>query len=177
MMAKKKKRKKIKTRKRIKKRARKGKKAITTKIIDKLVVLGKERGHLTYEEVNNILPDDMFSSAEIDKIMDVLVVPSLQEPFGRVLLEAMAMGKPVIASRVGGMPEIVSDGESGRLFPAKSPNSLANALREVLNSPDLAERWGNAGRERCEKMFSIQVNVGKTEDVYRKILKDQGAGA
>ena len=108
------------------------------------------------------------------KIMDALVVPSLQEPFGRVLLEAMAMGKPVIASRVGGMPEIVSDGECGRLFAAKNANALANALREVLNSPGLAQRWGKAGRKRCERLFSIQANVAKTEGIYCKMLKEQG---
>jgi RNA polymerase primary sigma factor len=73
MMAKKKKRKrKIPAKKRPRKNARKLKKMTTANIIDKLIAMGKEKGHLTYEEVNNILPDDMFSSAEIDKIIDVL---------------------------------------------------------------------------------------------------------
>ena len=71
-MASKKRKKKAKTRRRAKKRARKAKKTTAAKVIDKLISLGKEKGHLTYEEVNNILPDDMFSSAQIDKVMDIL---------------------------------------------------------------------------------------------------------
>jgi glycogen synthase len=81
---------------------------------------------------------------------DVLVLPSRFEPFGIVLLEAMASGIPVVASRVGGIPEIVEDGRTGLLVPPGEPDRLADALRTLRDDPGFARRMGDAGRRRAE---------------------------
>jgi glycosyltransferase involved in cell wall biosynthesis len=82
---------------------------------------------------------------------DVLVLPSTFEPFGIVLLEAMASGLPVVASNVGGIPEIVRDGETGFLVPPRRPSELAAALERLRSDPSLGRRMGAAGRRRVEE--------------------------
>jgi glycosyltransferase involved in cell wall biosynthesis len=82
---------------------------------------------------------------------DVLVLPSRFEPFGIVLLEAMAAGLPIVASRVGGIPEIVLDGETGLLVPPDRPAALATALQQLRNDPALGRQLGAAGRRRVEQ--------------------------
>ncbi len=80
--------------------------------------------------------------------LDVLVVPSHQEPFGTVLAEAMNAGTPVVATRVGGLSEVVDDGVTGRLVPPRDPGALAEAVLEVLAH---RETMGAAGRERARR--------------------------
>jgi glycosyltransferase involved in cell wall biosynthesis len=80
--------------------------------------------------------------------LDVLVLPSLQEPFGTVVAEAMNAGTPVVATRVGGLPEVVEDGVTGRLVEPGDPAALAAAVREVLGR---REEMGAAGRERARR--------------------------
>jgi len=92
------------------------------------------------------------------------------EPFGRVLLEAMALGKPLVASGGGAVPEIVVDGETGLLFEPGNAAALAAALQRLLGDPALARRMGAAGRARLEAEFSIARNVQQTEHLYRKLL-------
>ena len=87
---------------------------------------------------------------------DVVVVPSTEpEPFGRVAIEAMAFGRPVIASAHGGLIEIVADGETGRLIPPRDYQSLAVAMAEMVGDPDLRQRMGEAGFLRQKKLFSV----------------------
>ena len=85
---------------------------------------------------------------------DVFVLPSLAEPFGLVLLEAMALGRPVVATRAGGPVEIVVDGETGFLVPPSSPDALAGTLRTLLSDPALARRMGENGQARYEAQFT-----------------------
>ena len=85
---------------------------------------------------------------------DVFVLPSLAEPFGLVLLEAMALGRPVVATRAGGPIEIVQDGETGFLVPPSSPDALASALQTLLDDPALARRMGENGHARYEAQFT-----------------------
>jgi glycosyltransferase involved in cell wall biosynthesis len=80
--------------------------------------------------------------------LDVLVLPSHQEPFGTVLAEAMNAGTPVVATRVGGIAEVVEDGVTGRLVPPRDPDALAAAVLEVLAQ---REAMGAAGRERARR--------------------------
>jgi glycosyltransferase involved in cell wall biosynthesis len=80
--------------------------------------------------------------------LDVLVLPSRQEPFGTVLAEAMNAGTAVVATRVGGIPEVVEDGVTGRLAPPGDPEALAAAVTEAL---ERREAWGAAGRERARR--------------------------
>lgn len=102
--------------------------------------------------------------------LDVLVMPSLWEGFGLVLLEAMSAGKPIVASRVGAIPEIVLDGETGLLVPPGDPHSLAQALLEVLRDPEQGRRMGRKGRVRLEREFSVEKMVRATERIYDTLI-------
>jgi alpha-maltose-1-phosphate synthase len=102
----------------------------------------------------------------------VFVCPSIYEPFGLINLEAMACGTPVVASRVGGIPEVVVDGETGWLVAPGDPAALAGALREALADPGRARGMGEAGRRRVEAQFSWDRIAARTLDVYRDAIAD-----
>ncbi len=86
---------------------------------------------------------------------DVVLVPSLKEGFGLAAVEAMAAGKPVVASSVGGLPEIVKHDETGFLVEPNNPSVLAEALARLIGDPQLAQQMGQHGRERAEKFFDF----------------------
>jgi glycosyltransferase involved in cell wall biosynthesis len=108
--------------------------------------------------------------------IDVFVMPSIWEGFGLVLLEAMAAGRPIVASRVATIPEVVADGETGLLVPAGDPLALAVALAELAEQPERAARFGAAGRERLRRQFSLEKMVGDTELLYRELLEEHAVG-
>lgn len=83
------------------------------------------------------------------RALDALLVPSWEEPFGRVVLEGMAMGVPVLATRVGGPAEIVTDGRDGLLLPAREPAAWSAALERLIGEAGLREELGRAGRRRA----------------------------
>jgi len=112
--------------------------------------------------------------SEIIATFDVAVLPSFFEGMGRVLLEAMAMGKPVVASRVGGIPDLVEDGVNGLLVRPGNVKELADALKIMLNGKKLAEKMGNEGRERVKEQFSADAMVRSIEKVYREVLTKKG---
>jgi len=97
---------------------------------------------------------------------DAIVQASRSEGCSRAICEALAMGRPVIAARVGGNPELVTDGENGLLFPDNDAAALAAALDRLLTEPGLAARLGAAARERALKELSLAEYVRKTEAVY-----------
>ena len=101
--------------------------------------------------------------------LDVVVCASHVEPFGRSLIEAMACEKPVVATRVGGIPEIVDEGVTGFLVPPAAPNRLADAVAQLLNDPQLSARMGCAGRQRVEKCFSIDTHADAVLEVYQSV--------
>jgi glycosyltransferase involved in cell wall biosynthesis len=101
---------------------------------------------------------------------DLLVIPSQAEPFGRVALEAMAMGKPVVGTRAGGLPDVVADGETGWLFPPGDHVALAAAILRALSEPATAKRMGEAGRERVRKLFDSKLTTRSVEDLYEVLL-------
>jgi L-malate glycosyltransferase len=101
---------------------------------------------------------------------DVAVVPSLLEPLGLVAIEASAEGLPVVASRVGGLSEIVVDGVTGVLVPPGDPNALSAALIRLLEDPDLRRRLGDQARRRCQERFSIAAHVRAILDQYDQVL-------
>ncbi len=106
---------------------------------------------------------------EILAASDVFVMPSLAEHFGRVLIEAMAMGKPVVATAAGGTPEIVLDGETGLLVPPGQAAPLAAAVLSVLGDPALAERLGAAGRRRAVADFSLTRHAAALAALYEEL--------
>ena len=109
--------------------------------------------------------------------LDVLVLPSYEEPFGTVLAEAMAVGTPVVATRVDGLPEVVDDGVTGHLVrydetdPAAFERALAEAIDTVLADPAAARRMGEAGRERAVREFGWDAIARRTVAVYEEILR------
>ncbi|QQR73859.1 MAG: glycosyltransferase family 4 protein [Holophagales bacterium] len=105
----------------------------------------------------------------------VLVHPAEQESFGRVLVEAMAAGRPVVAPRGGGAAEIVVDGETGFLVPCGDAAAMAAAVTRLLESPDLARRMGEAGRARAAERYALDRVVDSMLGCYRTALGEVGA--
>ena len=102
----------------------------------------------------------------------VFCCPSVYEPFGIINLEAMACETPVVASAVGGILEVVVDGETGLLVPPANPEALAAALTRLLKDPDTRRRMGQAGRRRVEAQFSWASIAERTERVYADAIAD-----
>jgi glycosyltransferase involved in cell wall biosynthesis len=96
---------------------------------------------------------------------DLVVQPSLYEPFGMTLLEAMACAKPVLCTRVGGMPEVVVADETALIVPPDEAMQLAEGLRALLSNPVHRAELGAAGRRRVEEEFTLAVMVNRLEDI------------
>jgi glycosyltransferase involved in cell wall biosynthesis len=96
---------------------------------------------------------------------------SLFEGLGTSLLDAMALSKPTVASDTGGIPEVVSHGETGLLVPPRDPRALASAIVKLLKDPERRERMGQAGLARVRRLFSADRMVEQTLDVYRKYAR------
>lgn len=111
------------------------------------------------------------------KALDLYVQPSLAEGLGTSVLDAMACCLPVVASRVGGLPEAVSNGETGLLVPPDEPQDLAEAILALLRDPDRAAAMGRAGRSRVERLFSVDGMVEGYADLYRELLAGYRTGA
>jgi glycosyltransferase involved in cell wall biosynthesis len=99
-------------------------------------------------------------------LFDVFVLPSLTEGLSNVLLEAMAMARPIVATAVGGNLDLVRDGENGRLVPAADPAALSAAVAGLLDDPERALLCGRAARRSVETEFSLQRMVGRYQDLY-----------
>jgi glycosyltransferase involved in cell wall biosynthesis len=100
---------------------------------------------------------------------DLFVLPSVAEAFGLVLAEALHLGVPVVATRVGGIPEIVDDGIDGTLVPAADPASLAEAIADLLLHPDKRRRFAGAGRAKVATRFSFESMVRAYEAYYETL--------
>jgi starch synthase len=131
-----------------------------------------ERGNLVW--INRFLPrDDLI---RLHSGAAVFVCPSVYEPFGLVILEAMACETAVVASRVGGIPEIIVEGETGYLvdYDADQPEAFTTALAaridEVLSDPARAARMGKAGRQRVEESFGWPAIASRTVQLYSSLL-------
>ena len=101
----------------------------------------------------------------------LLVVATEAEPFGRVILEAMASGKPVVGTASGGTPELVQEGQTGFLVPPLDPEAMARAILRLLKNPEEAKRMGENGRRRVEAEFSLEVHVQKIQALYHSLLR------
>jgi glycosyltransferase involved in cell wall biosynthesis len=117
--------------------------------------------------------------ADLPRVMaahDVVVQPSLRETFGRVLIEAMAARKPVVVTRVGGMPEIVVEGETGLMVPPAEPDALAAAILTLLRDRERRRAMGEAGRTRVEAHFRLPQRALRLEAIYEDVLRRRRGG-
>jgi len=105
----------------------------------------------------------------------VFVMPSIQEGLGTSIVDAMLFGIPVVASRVGGIPEIIEDGVHGILCPPADEEALAEAVVGLVRSPDRARILGERGRKRAREEFSVDRMVGGTARVYAEVLAERRA--
>jgi len=120
-------------------------------------------------------PNLIFTGARVDAydIMaacDIVIAPSLSEPFGRVVIEAMACGKPVIASNVGGIPEIIEDEKTGMLINPKSLADIAKEATLLLRNNEKAKAMGIAGRKRVEQFFTIEKQIKEIEAIIDELF-------
>lgn len=105
--------------------------------------------------------------SELMQMGDAVVIPSLTEAQPRVAVQAFAVGKPVVASNVGGVPEIVFDGETGLLVPAADPARLAEAMARVMTDPESTAHMAAAARHLAEKDMRFDNRMNQTLEVYR----------
>lgn len=116
------------------------------------------------------LPGFRTDAAAVYRALDIFVLPSLREGIANTLLEAMASGRPVVAARVGGNPEIVPDGLAGQLVPAANPEALAAAIQNYVEHPGLMRAHGKAAREHVLRNFSLDAMIKKYDLLYRSLL-------
>lgn len=108
---------------------------------------------------------------EVWRRSSIAIIPSVwPEPFGIVVLEAMARGKPIIASQIGGIPDIIADGETGILVPPADPTALQHALEHLLSDAVLCDRLGAAAQQRVLD-FRASVVVSSIEHIYERVLQ------
>ena len=134
-----------------------------------------EQGLRTLSERLGISPRVAFVGARRDipavlSLMSIFVLPSLYEGFGIAILEAMAAGKPVIATTVGGIPEFVVSGQSGFLVPPGDAPALARAIKQLLDEPEKACAMGRQGQAHVKKHYSIESVVRQHEQLYELCL-------
>ncbi len=94
---------------------------------------------------------------------DIMIHPSVEEPFGIALLEGMRAGLPIVASRVGGIPEVVEDNRTARLVEPGDKRALATAVIDLLESPSAMTEYGRKGRERWDSKFRLEAMVDSIE--------------
>ena len=117
------------------------------------------------------LAGDRSDVAQLMQTFDVFVLPSLNEGISNTILEAMASSLPVIATRVGGNPELVVDGQSGLLVESQNPKALAEAIKYYLDHPQLAKQQGEYGRSLCQQRFSLQRMLQDYMAVYDQLIE------
>jgi len=110
---------------------------------------------------------------ELYRVFDVFALASVYEAFGLVSVEAMCAGKAVVATNVGGIPDIVVDGETGVLVPPADPERLAEAILALLNEPGRAAELGRKGKERALRHFGLQRMIDDYEKLYSSLMENR----
>jgi glycosyltransferase involved in cell wall biosynthesis len=108
------------------------------------------------------------------RVSDVVAMPSVKEGLPVVLLEALALARPVVGTQVGGIPEVIEHGKTGFLVPPKDSEGLAEAIIWALKNPDEAARLGERGRELISREFNVETMARKTAAVYTEVLSGLG---
>jgi glycosyltransferase involved in cell wall biosynthesis len=104
--------------------------------------------------------------------IDIFVLPSLNEGMGRVLIEAMVLAKPIVATRVGGVPDVVEDGSSGLLVPPADPDALADAICTIMKNPALASKLASHAAI-CSQKFSHTEMIRQLENLYKSVMSSK----
>ena len=137
---------------------------------------GPERAHLEHLAGEGIIfLGNRLDIPEILQALDVFVLPSLNEGISNTILEAMAVEIPIVATRVGGNPELMEDGVTGILVPPGESEAIASALLTYLQNPNIRYTHGKCGRKRVIQLFSIEQMVKSYETVYKRVaLRQKG---
>lgn len=114
--------------------------------------------------------------AEIMPLFDIFVLPSLNEGMGRVLVEAMAAARPVVASDVGGIPDLIKPGQNGILVPPGNTQALAAGIMQLIDQPNKANKMGQVGRQ-LSRNYRLETMIQKIEDLYEELLEQTFAGS
>lgn len=143
----------------------------------KLLLLGDGPLH---KELSNLIRKNNIPSArllgfrkdihEIMSVIDLFVLPSLSEGLPNVVLEAFSCGKPVVATNVGGTPEVVDHNHNGLLVPPGNVEALVEALETCISNPTLLTKMGNAGYEKVKNNFSVETQNLRLENIYSKTI-------
>jgi len=139
----------------------------TRPAVEEMLVQGGVR-HLAW------LAGERADVPEILRTMDLFVLPSLSEGISNTILEAMATGLPVIATRVGGNAELVEDGLTGELMRPREITALSELLVSYFRDPQRARRHGRAGRIRAERQFSLDRMAAEYDRLYLRLLQRPG---
>jgi glycosyltransferase involved in cell wall biosynthesis len=107
-------------------------------------------------------------------LFDALVLPSANEGTPVVAIEALAAERPVVATRVGGVPDVVTEGEDGFLLAVGDIDGIADALARLARDPELRKRMGESGRERVLPRYRVERLVDDVDKLYRELLSQQG---
>jgi glycosyltransferase involved in cell wall biosynthesis len=107
---------------------------------------------------------------EVTSVLDISTLCSENEAFGLTVIEAMALGKPVVATRAGAIPEILEEGRTGALFAPQDAAELAAKLEPLIRDKDLRTRMGSAARQVALERFSMKTHLENLEDLYREVL-------
>ena len=142
----------------------------TKEIEEEIAALVAQEPRVTW--INTLLREENY--VELYSNCVVFACPSVYEPFGIINLEAMACERPVVASAVGGIQEVVVPGETGYLVPPADPKALADALNKVLRDRNMARQMGLAGRKRVVDHFSWTSIAAKTKTMYEEMLAELG---
>jgi glycosyltransferase involved in cell wall biosynthesis len=105
------------------------------------------------------------------RLFDIFVLPSLSEGLSSAILEAMATSLPIVATAVGGIPELVEDGDNGLLVAPADPAALARAIERLADNPEESQRMGLRGRERMEEQFTLERKILETEQLCSVLLQ------
>jgi len=114
-------------------------------------------------------------AAALMKASDLIVLPSLEEGLPVVLLEALALARPVVATAVGGVPGVVRHQETGLLVPPKDQKQLAEAMLYLLRNPEMGQKLAENGRRLVSQQFNVKTTAHKIAQVYREVLSWEGA--
>jgi starch synthase len=149
--------------------------AIGNEVAELIAELQKTRNNIWW--IKEMLPHDKLTAALTHA--DLFLCPSIYEPLGIVNLEAMACETAVLASRVGGIPEVVSDKNTGELVDydatkiSQFESSLTEAISRLMSDPELLTRYGRAGRERAASEFGWDAVAATTLSLYQSVIKNR----